>query len=262
MKDKIIVISGSSSGIGKYLMSYYGSDNTVIGLCRSGGENSIVCDISSISDIENAVSQIKEKYGKVDVLINNAGYGLTGACETLKDDEIKKIFDVDLMGAIYLTKKILPLMQEGGKIINISSACALFPLPYRTMYCASKAGMSMFSHGLKMELKRAKIDVTAICPGDIKTPFTKNRLHDYDTNERYLDEMIRADKKVEGKYEKRMELEYACKKIIKIINKKKYKPEYIVGNKYKVLYFFKRILPLSLYLRFTRKVAVGKDKKN
>ena len=262
MENKIIVISGSSSGIGKYLMEYYGKNNTVIGLCRSGGENAIVCDVSSVTDIENAVTAIKEKHGRVDVLINNAGYGLTGACETLKDEEIKKIFDVDLMGAIYLTKKILPIMNDCGKIINISSACALFPLPYRTMYCASKAGLSMFSHGLRMELKRAKIDVTAICPGDIKTPFTKNRLHDYDTNERYKDEMIRADKKVENKYEKRMELDYACKKIVRIIDKKKYKPEYIVGRKYKVLYFFKRILPLSLFLRFTRKVAVGKDKKD
>ena len=260
MQDKIIVITGSSSGIGKFLLEYFSKDNTVVGLCRSGGENAIVCDISSNADLDNAVNIIKEKYGRVDVLINNAGYGLTGACEMLSDEEIKKIFDVDLMGAIYLTKRILPLMGRGGKIINISSACALFPLPYRTMYCSVKAGMNLWSQGLTMELKDAGIDVTSVCPGDIKTPFTTNRIHDYATNERYGDAMQRADKKVERKYNSRMELSYAGKKIAKICEKKKLKPMYIVGAKYKVLYFFKRLFPLSVFMYFTRKTMVPKNK--
>ena len=260
MKDKIIVITGSSSGIGKYLLDYFSKDNTVIGLCRSGGENAIVCDISSNADLDNAVACIKEKYGRVDMLINNAGYGLTGACEMLKDEEIKKIFDVDLMGAIYLTKRILPLMQKGGKIINISSACALFPLPYRTMYCSVKAGMNLWSQGLTMELIDAQIAVTSVCPGDIKTPFTTNRIHDYATNERYGDAMQRADKKVERNYNSRMELSYAGKKIAQICEKDKLRPMYIVGAKYKFLYFLKRIFPLSTFMHFTKKTMVPKNK--
>lgn len=261
MKDKVIVITGSSSGIGKYLSEYFSLNNTVIGLCRSGGENAIVCDISSNSDLDNAVEQIKTKYGKVDMLINNAGYGLTGACEMLSDEEIKKIFDVDLMGAIYLTKRILPLMDRGAKIINISSACALFPLPYRTMYCSVKAGMNLWSQGLTMEVKDAGIQVTSICPGDIKTPFTTNRKSDYATNERYGDAMQRADKKVENKYNSRMELDYAGSIIAKICKKKKLKPMYIVGAKYKILYFLKRIFPLSTFMYFTSKLMVPKGKK-
>ena len=258
MKDKIIVITGSSSGIGKYLADYFSKDNTVVGLCRSGGDNAIVCDIASNTDLDNAVEIIKQKYGRVDVLINNAGYGLTGACEMLKDEEIKRIFDVDLMGAIYLTKRILPLMQSGGKIINISSACALFPLPYRTMYCSVKAGMNLWSQGLTMELEDCGIAVTSICPGDIKTPFTTNRKHDYATNERYGDAMQRADKKVEKKYNSRMELSYAGGVIAKICEKKKLKPMYIVGSKYKFLYFLKRIFPLSTFMHFTQKLMVPK----
>ena len=109
MKDKVIVITGSSSGIGKYLSEYFSLNNNVIGLCRSGGENAIVCDISSNSDLDNAVEQIKRKYGKVDMLINNAGYGLTGACEMLSDEEINSYIEsgepMDKAGAYGIQEK-------------------------------------------------------------------------------------------------------------------------------------------------------------
>jgi short-subunit dehydrogenase len=256
MKGKFIVITGNSSGIGKRLFDSLGKDNTVVGLCRSGGENSIVCDISSIESIERAVEQIKKMTSRVDVLINNAGYGLTGACELLTDEAIKRIFDVDEMGAIYLTKRLLPLMDKGSKVVNITSACALFPLPYRTMYCASKAGMHMYSLGLKMEVEPFGIDVTSICPGDVKTPFTVNRLHEYPESERYGDRIRKADEKVASRNDKRMDEKKVCDKIYKIIDKAKYKPFYIVGAKYKVFWFFKKILPESVFTFFIKKFAL------
>ena len=213
-----VLVTGGSRGIGRAMVelfskagyrvafTYNSSAAAADEVARAFGAFAVKADSKKEDEVISAVQKAEAELGSIDVLINNAGYGLTGACEMLKDEEIKRIFDVDLMGAIYLTKRILPLMQKGGKIINISSACALFPLPYRTMYCSVKAGMNLWSQGLTMELEDCGIAVTSICPGDIKTPFTTNRKHDYATNERYGDAMQRADKKVEKKYNSRMEI--------------------------------------------------------
>lgn len=253
LENKVIVITGSSSGIGKYLASYFKNGNTIVGLCRTESENSIKCDLSSPLDVENAVDIIKEKYGRVDILINNAGYGLTGAVETVTDEEIRRIFEVNFFSALSLIRHLLPLMPSGGKIINVSSACALFALPFKSMYCASKSALSMLSYSLKMELATSNIEVTAICPGDVKTPFTTNRKSNYTTNERYNDAIKNTDEKLAKRNNKRMSLDYAGKKIAKIIEKKRFKPTYIIGNKHKFLYFLSKIFPQSTFLYFTRK---------
>lgn len=253
IENKIIVITGTSSGIGKYLADYFSKNNTVIGLCRTESENSIRCDLSNPDDVENAVNTIKEKYGQVDILINNAGYGLTGAVETVTDEEIRRIFEVNFFSALSLIRKILPLMKSGSKIINVSSACALFALPFKSMYCASKSALSMLSYSLKMELAPSNIQVTAICPGDVQTPFTTNRKSNYTTNKRYSDSIKATDEKLAKRNSKRMSLNYAGKKMAKIIEKKRLKPTYIVGNKHKFLFALSKIFPQSLFLYFTRK---------
>ena len=254
ISGKIIVITGASSGIGKRLKDYFQRENTVISLSRTAKSPDIECDLCDERAIDRAANRIIEKFGKVDILINNAGYGLYGAAELLTDEQIEKQFSANLTGAILLTKKLLPVMHSGSKIINVSSACALFPLPFRTMYCASKAGLSMFSNGLKMELAPYGIDVTAICPGDVKTTFTKNRVKNYATNDRYGERISVADGKISARENKRMPEDYAVGKIIKIVEKGKYKPMYIVGGKYKLLYFLYRVTPHSLFMSVTRKI--------
>lgn len=251
---KIIVVTGASSGIGKRIKEYFESDNTVVSLSRSSEQPDIKCDLSDVKSVEAAAAEIKSRFGRVDVLINNAGYGLYGAAENLTSDEIDKQFSVNLTGAVQLTRLLLPIMQSGSKIINVSSACALFPLPFRTMYCASKAGLLMFSNGLRMEVGRYGIDVTAICPGDVKTPFTKNRVKNYVTNDRYGDRIKIADEKITARDGKRMPADYAVGKMLKIIEKRRYKPMYIVGKKYKALYFLYCIVPHGMFMRFTEKI--------
>lgn len=254
ISGKVIVITGGSSGIGKRLYDYFKKDNTVVSLSRSDSSPNISCDLSDNGQIQAAIEKIKERFGKVDILINNAGYGLYGATELLSEEEIERQFSVNLTGSILLTKGILPLMSSGGKIVNVSSACALFPLPFRTMYCSSKAGLSMFSHALRMELAPYKIDVTAICPGDIKSNFTKNRVKNYSTSDRYGDRIACADQKISSREHKRMDEGKAVNKIAKIIERKRFKPMYIVGGKYKLFYFLYRILPHGLFMKVVGKM--------
>lgn len=255
--NKVVVITGATSGIGLALKQRFEKDgDTVYALSinnPSNVSNFYECDVTNEGQIDSAISEIGKKHGNIDVLVNCAGYGLFGATELLPTNEVKRQMDTNFMGVYLTSKYALKYMTRGSRIINISSACALFPLPYRNLYSASKAAVSSFSQGLKMELMPLGIQVTSICPGDIKTPFIKNRVKYFDTNEKYGDRIQKASDKVENNNDKRMEIDYAVNKIYKIINKKKLKPEYIVGGKYKLLYFAMRFFPKSCYINFVEK---------
>lgn len=261
--QKIIVITGGTSGIGKKLVEFYSRENTVINLSRScvDDEHNIKCDVSDLDDVKNAFALIKERFGRIDLLVNNAGYGVSGAVEHLTDEQVEHQFSVNFMGVYRCCKYALPLMDKGAKIVNISSACAIFPLPFRSMYCASKAAVSMLSHALREEVRPYGISVTAICPGDIKTEFTKNRVKNFDTSERYGERIRKADEHISKREHKRMSVDYASKKIISIVNKKRFKPFYIVGKKYKLLYTLYRVFPLSLILSATGRMFAPEEKK-
>lgn len=255
-----IVITGGTSGIGKALSEKFLKQGAnVIVLARSvKDEKGIKCDLSDEADVKKAFMEIEKKFGRIDILINNAGYGISGATELISSDEAKKIFDVNFFGTLFCIQNALPLMQKGGKIINISSACAFFALPFRALYCASKSAVSMLSSSIRMELCTAGIQVCAICPGDIKTNFTKNRIKHFYTNLRYGNRVVNATENIDKNEDKRMPLEFASEKIFKIVNKPKLKPQYIIGKKYKVLYFLYRIFPLNCFLKATNKVKGGK----
>lgn len=257
--NKVVVISGGTSGIGKALEAKFVKDrNTVISFGKNAGEGQFNVDLTHEEEVEKLFNMIKEKHKKIDVLINCAGYGVSGAGELAKFDEIKNLFNVNYFGALKCVQCALPLMEKGGKIINISSCCALFPMPFRIHYCASKSALSMLSYGLSMELSNAKIQSTAICPGDVKTNFTKNRVKNFDTNERYGKRVENAQSLVEKNNSKRMSEEFATKQIYKIINKTKLKPMYIVGTKYKIFNFLLKIFPISLFLKVSNKLFGGK----
>ena len=252
-----ILITGASGGLGLALKERFEADgHTVINLSRSAeGEHAYKCDVAKKEEIQTAVNDIKEKYGQIDILINNAGIALAGVTELLPDEEVKKIFDVNVLGVLSTTQCVLPLMKQGGKIINISSPCGDFALPFRSLYCVTKSAVSMLSYCLRLELENAKIQVSAVCPGNIFTNLSKNRIKLMETNERYGDAIEKATEKINKEANKRMTLEYASKKIYKIIGKKKLKPQYIVGNKYKMLYFINRFVPKSLMLSATNKFS-------
>lgn len=254
-----IVITGASSGLGQKLAeSFRKKGNNVIGLSRTKtNEEDISCDISNIENIENAFEIISKRFNKIDLLINNAGYGISGATELISNEDAHRIFEVNFFGTLNCIKKALPLMTKGARIVNISSVCAMFPLPFRALYCASKASVNLLSSSIRMELEPAGIDITCICPGDTKTNFTKNRKKNYETNERYSNRIEKATQKVDKNQNKRMSAEKVCKKIEIICLKKKTKPIYIIGTKYKLLNFATKIFPFKTLVKFTQKIYGG-----
>lgn len=252
---RIVVISGASSGIGKELCALYrAAGDTVIGLSRRVCcDGDISVDVTDHAAVERAIDGIAAEYGRIDTVIANAGGGLSGATELLPLEDIRYQFSLNFTGALDLVRCALKHMRAGGNAVFISSACALFALPYRAMYCASKAAVNMAAFGLYAELKDHGIRVSSVCPGDIRTDFTKNRVKHGDGGERYGNAPMRAADKIDGREHKRMDVARASKKIFKCAVKSK-KPLYIIGAKYKVLNFLRRILPQKLFLDVTAKI--------
>lgn len=256
--SKVVVISGGTSGIGKALKQKFLEDgNVAIAFGKNAAQNDFEVDVTNEKEVEDFFENVKRKHGKIDVLINCAGYGVSGAAELAKFDEIKNLFDVNYFGALKCTQCALPILSKDGKIINISSCCALFAMPFRIHYCASKAALSMLSYGLSMELSKTKIQCCAICPGDVKTNFIKNRVKNFETNERYLNRVENAQALVEKNNSKRMSEEFATNKIYKIICKKKLKPMVIIGRKYKFFNFVCKLFPISVFLKISNKIFGG-----
>ncbi len=256
--QKIIVITGASSGVGLGLKNLYKKNGDfVISLDKNANASetdSYEVDVANEEEVMSTFEDIAKKYGHVDVLINCAGYAVYGATELIETIDAKKMFDVDYFGMLSCIKGALKYMSKGGKIFNIASACAFFAVPYRTHYSACKAAVNMLSFGLSMELKNAGIEVVSICPGDIRTNFSKNRVKTFTTNERYGDDIQNRAKQIDKRESKRMTLEYATAKMYKIFNKRHHKPMYIIGTSMKFAYFANKIFPIKFILKMTDKI--------
>ena len=256
MKKKVkknIIITGSSSGIGQALKNHFlAQGDNVLGI--SLADDDYNCDVSNFAEMKKIFEDISTKVDKIDILIPCAGFGLSGAIELIDNSQIQKEYDVNVMGTINAIQCALPFMRENGKIINISSACALFPLPFRAYYCSSKSAISMLSDCLRMELCKTKIQSTAICPCDIKTNFSKNRQKSYTTNQRYGESIRLSAERIDSREDKRMPLEKALKIFVKIINKKKLKPQYVMGARNKFLYQIQKLFPRSIVLKVLTKM--------
>lgn len=257
-----VVITGGTSGIGLACLNQFNKKgDRVIILARHNPENLpnfYACDVSNEEEVKKTFDEIGTKFGVIDVLINNAGFGISGAIELMPTSDIKKLFDVNFFGIINCYKHALPYMKKGGSIINISSVCAFFPLPFRGLYCASKSAVNLLTYSQRMECKPFGIKVSAVCPGDTKTNFTKNRVKNFETNDRYGDRIKNATEKVDSKENNRMKPEKIAKAIYKVSIKKNPKPYIIVGFKYKIL----KIFSLRILLYFTSKFFGGGKNKN
>lgn len=259
--DRIIVITGGSGGLGKQLSDLY-IDNKDIVCCLSrsnkdGVKNFYVCDVEQEDSVNEAIDKVVKDFGKIDILILNAGIGLAGDIETTPSDMVKKVFDVNFFGALYTVKAALKYMQGKSKIIAVSSASAFFSLPYRSVYSASKSALNMITNALYMELKSFNIQVCTVCPGEIDTPFTKNRLW-HSGGEKYKNSLSEINNKFLKHKKSRMSVNTVANKIYQISNKNHLPPVIIIGAKYKVFYILSKILPYKLLLKLTMKMYGGK----
>ena len=258
--DRIVVITGGTSGIGKELVGLFESaGDTVVVLANANineeNNNEYFCDVSDEESVKSCFEDIQKRFGRVDILLNNAGFGMSGITELIPLEKAKKIYDVDFFGVVNCTKYALPLMGRGAKIVNTGSAMAFFPVPYRAFYASVKSAVVTLTYAQRSEIAPLGIDMCTICPGDIKTNFTANRVKEFETNERYGNAIEKATKKVDSRENKRIPAKTCAIRMYKIINKKKFKPMYIIGAQHKFLYFIRRLVPVKWLLWGINKVC-------
>ena len=255
IENKVILITGATSGIGLSLAEKLKQNNTVfsLGLEQKQQPNYYCCDVAELDQLQTVIKDIVSKHNKIDIVINSAGFGMSGATQLIQLEQQRKMIDVNLFGIVNMVQCVLPHIASDGRIINISSASGLFCVPYRTMYAVSKSAVNMLTFGLRMELCNTNIQVTSICPCNIKTNFTKNRVKDFKTNALYGDSIEKSTTALDKNEHKRMSVDKATNKMLKIIQKKKYKPYYIIGTGIKLLNFFARFVPKSLVEKITIK---------
>ncbi|WP_223033290.1 SDR family oxidoreductase [Hanstruepera marina] len=256
--SKVVLITGGSSGIGKSVGEYLSQKGfAVYGTSRSPEKytNSLFpivgLDVAKVDTIAQAVKTVVEKEGRIDVLVNNAGAGITGPIEEIPEAEIKNNFETNFFGPINVIKAVLPHMrkQQSGLIINVTSIAGYMGLPYRGIYSASKGALELLTEAFRMELKPFNIEMTNVAPGDFATNIAAGRYHapvldgspykeTYGKSLELMNEHVDAGKDP---------LEMA-KAILKTINTPKPKVHYKVGEfmqKFSIV--LKRILPDTVY---------------
>jgi NAD(P)-dependent dehydrogenase (short-subunit alcohol dehydrogenase family) len=187
MQPKTILITGCSSGIGHdAALAFSNRGHRVFASCRKEddrqklealGIDALRMDLDDEQSIATAFDEILQKTGgKLDVLINNAGFGQAGALEDVPRSALREQFETNVFGLMDLTRRAIPIMrkQGQGRIINISSLLGFISMPFRGAYNASKYAVEGLSDTLRIELKPSKIDVICIQPGPIKSRFRDN----------------------------------------------------------------------------------------
>ncbi|MEN9909714.1 MAG: hypothetical protein RLZZ540_2863 [Bacteroidota bacterium] len=184
--SKVVLITGGSSGIGKSIGEFLQHKGFIVyGTSRNPQTvlNSVfplvALDVRNVESIQAAVAKIITTTGRIDVVINNAGVGITGPLEEIPTAEIKNNFETNFFGPIEVMKAVLPQMrqQKSGLIINVTSIAGYMGLPYRSVYSASKGALELITEALNMEVKSFGINITNVAPGDFATNIASGRFH-------------------------------------------------------------------------------------
>lgn len=260
---KVVLVTGGSSGIGKAIGEYLISKGyRVYGTSRNPKKYTdskfpiLVLDVTKKESITSCVNELLAKENRLDVLVNNAGVGITGAIEEIPEAEIQKNFDTNFFGPINLIKAMLPTMrqQQSGLIINITSIAGYMGLPFRGPYSASKGALELLTEAFRMELKPFNIQMTNVAPGDVATNIAAGRYHapvlKGSPYTKYADVLHDIDEHVDNSSDP---IEVA-KVVYKILQTKNPKPHYKVGSfmqKFSVV--LKRVLPDKVYEKMLMK---------
>jgi dehydrogenase/reductase SDR family member 7B len=252
---KIIWITGAGSGIGEALArAYNNTSHTVIlsGRNRTQLEsvskniiNSYILplDITQEEQINQAVSTIQSTFGRVDILINNAGISQRATVTETTNEVGRALMEVNFFGSVHLTKAVLPMMVDAnqGSIVAMSSAAGKFGFPLRSYYSASKHALHGFYESLSLELKDTPLHVMIVCPGRIKTEISKHALKGSGESHNQMDKG-----QLHG-----IPVEKCASKIVRGLSKKKIEL-YIGGNEI-LLVYIKRYFPF-LFRQIAKRV--------
>ncbi|MBO4690235.1 MAG: SDR family oxidoreductase [Paludibacteraceae bacterium] len=249
---RTLLITGGSSGIGQSTASLFAERGwRVFELSRHGissaGITHVDCDVRDEDSVRRAVDQVLQQTDRLDVVISNAGFGISGPIEFADIKEVERQMDVNFTGAVRLVQAVLPQLrkQHGGRIIFTSSVAALLAVPYQSFYSASKAAINALALALANEVRTFGIKVSVMMPGDVRTSFTDTRNKSLAGQDIYT----RAEKAVSAmeKDERNgMSPVQMARLFYHIATCRRPRPQYVGGLMYRVLCFLDNILPKRL----------------
>ncbi len=252
IKSRVVVITGAGSGIGLATAELFAKKGDVVyGLCRTPfakeGITHIKTDVADPASVQAAIDQIFDWEDRIDVLINNAGSGISGAIEFTDPQDAQRQLDVNFFGTFRCTQAILPHMraQKEGCILCVSSMAGVLPIPFQSFYSASKAAINSFAMALANEVRPHGIRVAALLPGDIKTGFTAARKKEMAGATEYP-AMGKSIRTMEHDEQNGMPPLCIAQKLYDISCKRRPKPLYTVGFSYQAFLLLNKLLPARL----------------
>ena len=191
LQGKVAVITGASMGIGEAIAKRFVQEGASVVLSsrdltraeaarqrigHTQQTRAVACDVRKRSDIDSLVLAALDRYARIDIWVNNAGFGMQDSVASMSMKACRDLFETNLFGAIECMQAVVPLMRQqgGGAIVNISSVVGYISLPYQAAYSASKHAMNAIGHAARVELQKDGIHVMTVCPGYIPTGFQQN----------------------------------------------------------------------------------------
>ncbi len=189
LKDKVCIVTGSSRGIGKAIAEAYSNEGAKVAITYLSRQDEAIkfakeintelvykLDVRNKNEIRNVFKDIKEKEGKIDVLVNNAGVNKTNDFDKLTEEDWDLVLDVDLKGVFLCCQQVLDFISDGGKIINIGSLSGEYGGPRTPSYAAAKSGVMALTHCLARFVGERNINVNCLSPGVIANEFTEETM--------------------------------------------------------------------------------------
>jgi short-subunit dehydrogenase len=193
LSGKVAVITGASMGIGEAIAKLFVErGGTVVLLSRDRGRAeearqrigfadrtlAIACDVRDRKAIDQVIGATLERFRRIDIWVNNAGHGIYDDVANADTSAVRATFETNFFGTIEAMQAVIPVMkrQGGGTIINISSVAGHIPIPYHSLYSATKFAMNAASKAARVELKGSGINVLTVCPGYVRTEFSANAI--------------------------------------------------------------------------------------
>jgi NAD(P)-dependent dehydrogenase (short-subunit alcohol dehydrogenase family) len=200
LDGKVALVTGASMGIGEAIARRFAAEGARVALAaRSVGKLEAVAralptealvvpaDVSQPDQVRAMVARTIEYFGRLDILVNNAAVGMYASVAEMKPEQFEHLVATNYLGPVHAIQAAVPQMrkQGGGTIVNISSVAGKVAIPWMGAYCSSKFALNALSSSLRMELRTENIHVVIVCPGRVRTPFTKNAYKDFATRPLY-----------------------------------------------------------------------------
>ena len=262
-EQRVVLITGASSGVGQSTARLLSQRHyKVFGTSRSPAGAEIIPDVEMLplnvrsdDSVQACVQAVSHRGGRLDVLINNAGFELAGALEELSSEEARAQFETNFFGVVRMVNAVLPLMrrQNHGHIINVSSLSGLSSIPFLGFYSASKFALEGYTEALRHELKPFHIHVSLTEAGFLKTPMMHhrqvgaNRIAEYDPwRHRALDAIRASEEKSPGP-------ELVAESLLEILSSNSPRLRYPIGQQAKSVLRLRRFLPAGMFEQGVRR---------